>query len=152
MSKKYLAVGLASLAIGFAVSSFATSAPGNFKVAVVDVQKVVASSKQVNTLKDEQKAKIDDLTKFVANARAEVGKETDAVKKKALEEKYNKELQTKKEAIDKEYATKLTNIDKSITAQITTKAKANGFDLVIAKSIVLYGGTDITEEIAKTVK
>lgn len=153
MSKKYLAVGLASLAIGFAVSSFATSAPtGNFKVAVVDVQKVVASSKQVNTLKDEQKAKIEDLTKFVTNARTEVGKETDATKKKALEDKYNKELQTKKEAIDKEYANKLTNIDKSITAQIAAKAKADGFDLVVAKSVVLYGGTDITSEIAKVVK
>ncbi len=152
MSKKYLAVGLISLAIGFAANSFATSSPGAYKVAVVDVQKVVMSSKQVIALKDEQKAKIEDLTKFVNTARTEVTKETDPTKKKALEDKYNKELQSKKEAIDKDYATKLTNIDKAISTQIATKAKTDGYDLVLAKSVILYGGDDITNEIAKVVK
>jgi len=153
MNKKYLAVGLVSLAIGFAVSSFAVSNPvATYKVAVVDVQKVVSSSKQVNTLKDEQRAKLEDLTKFVNNARGEVAKETDPAKKKALEEKYNKELQSKKEAIDKDYTNKLTNIDKAISAQIATKAKADGYDLVLAKSVILYGGKDITSEITKIVK
>jgi len=152
MNKKYLAVGLASLAIGFAASNFATSSPGDYKVAVVDVQKVVTASKQVNALKDEQKAKLEDLKKFVTNAKADVDRETDLVKRKALEDKYNKELQNKTKAIDKEYATKLADIDKSISGQISAKAKADGYDLVLAKSVVLYGGKDITNEVAKVVK
>ena len=152
MNKKYLAIGLVSLAVGFAANSFATSSPGEYKVAVVDVQKVVSSSKQVNALKAEQRTKIEELTKFINTARAEVGKETDPVKRKALEDKYNKELQTKKDAIDKSYAAKLTSIDNSISTQIATKAKADGYDLVLAKSVILYGGKDITNEIAKVVK
>ena len=35
---------------------------------------------------------------------------------------------------------------------ITTQAKSKGYDLVLAKSAVLMGGTDITDEIARQVK
>ncbi len=150
---KYLAIGVASLAIGFATNSFVMSnVPASYKVAVVDVQKVVTSSKQVNTLKNEQKQKLTDLTKFISDAKAAVSAEKDETKRQALEDKYNKELQSKREAIEKDYVTKLTNIDKAISSQIASKAKADGYDLVVAKSVILYGGKDITDEIAKSVK
>lgn len=150
---KFLTVALVAFGIGFAVNNYAMSdVPANFKVAVVDVQKVVASSSQVKALKDEQKKKGQELAKFIETAKETINKETDAKKKKALEDKYNKEFQAKRTAIAKNYETKLLAIDKSISTTIDNNAKANGYNLVLAKGVVLSGGTDITDEIAKVVK
>lgn len=124
----------------------------DFTVAVVDVPQVVTSSAQVQALKKEQQAKAEELVKFIENARKDVASITDSSKKKAAEEKYSKELQTKKEKIELEYASKLKAIDASISKQIETQARAQGYDVVLSKGVVLYGGKDITSEIVKVVK
>ena len=126
--------------------------PANFKVAVVDVQKVVANSGQVKALKEEQKKMTQDLTKFIEAAKATLDKEKDTKKRASLENKYNKEFQDKRKAIAKNYETKLLEIDKNITNTINASAKEKGYDLVLAKSAVLSGGTDITSEISKALK
>lgn len=150
---KYGVLGLSAFVIGMSVNNFAISdVPSNYKVAVVDVQKVVASSNQVKNLKAEQQKKTQDLNNFVKTANAAVNKETDATKKKALQEKYSKEFNTKRTAIQKDYANKLSAIDKSISAVIANKAKQDNYNLVLAKGVVLSGGTDITEEVSKLVK
>ena len=64
-----------------------------------------------------------------------------------LEEKYTKEFNTKKEALEKDYNNRLKNIEKSITDEIAKKAQKDSYDYVFAKSVVLYGGKDITNEI-----
>jgi hypothetical protein len=38
-------------------------------------------------------------------------------------------------------------IEKNIREEISKKAKKDGYDYVFAKSVVLYGGKDITGEI-----
>ena len=152
-SLKFLTVSLVAFAIGLAAGNYAISdVPSNFKVAVVDVQKVVASSSQVKALKDEQKKKGQELAKFIETAKTNLAKEKDAKKKKALEEKYNKEFQAKRDAIAKNYETKLLAIDKNISSVIDKNAQANGYNLVLAKGVVLSGGTDITDAISKEVK
>ncbi len=152
-SLKLLSVAAAAFIIGMTVSNYAVSdVPSDFKVAVVDVQKIVASSSQVKALKDEQKKKNQEIAKFIENAKTSIEKETDAKKKKTLEEKYNKEFQTKRDSIAKNYETKLLEIDKSISSVIEANAKTNGYNLVLAKGVVLSGGTDITDEISKQVK
>lgn len=121
-------------------------------IAIVDVPQVVNASKQVQALKKEQQVKADEIVKFIEKARKDVASITDTGKKKAAEEKYTKELQAKKEKMDKDYADKLKAIDASISKQIETQAKAQGFDVVLSKGIVLYGGKDITADIIKIVK
>lgn len=148
---KILAVGLLIFASGIAFSNFAMSDVPS-KIAVVDVQEVVNSSSQVQALKKEQQAKMKEVVSFVEKARKEVAATTDVKKKQALEEKYNKELNTKKTAMDKNYADKLTAIDSTISKQIETQAKAGGYDIVLAKGVVLYGGSDITDAVKKAVK
>lgn len=148
---KILAVGLLTFASGIAFSNFAMSDVPS-KIAVVDVQEVVNSSSQVQALKKEQQAKIKEVVSFVEKARKEVAATTDVKKKQALEEKYNKELNTKKTAMDKNYADKLTAIDSTISKQIEAQAKAGGYDIVLAKGVVLYGGSDITDAVKKAVK
>ena len=148
---KILAVGLLTFASGIAFSNFAMSDVPS-KIAVVNVQEVVNSSSQVQALKKEQQAKMKEVVSFVEKARKEVAATTDVKKKQALEEKYNKELNTKKTAMDKNYADKLTAIDSTISKQIEAQAKAGGYDIVLAKGVVLYGGSDITDAVKKAVK
>lgn len=137
---------LGSLVCGTAVSA------ADFAVAVVDVPAVVNASAQVQALKKEQQAKAKEIVQFIEKARKDVASISDAKKKQAAEEKYNKELQAKKDKMDKDYAAKLKSIDESISAQIAAKAKQDGYNVVLSKGIVLYGGTDITQAVAKVVK
>lgn len=122
------------------------------KVAIVDVQKVVNKSAQVQALKKEQEAKTKELQQFIKKANDEVKAQTDQKKKQELVKKYEKELAAKREANTKAYKTKLEAIDKSINATITNYAKTNGYDLILVKGAVLYGGDDITEAVSKVVK
>lgn len=150
---KLLTVGLAAFVIGLSVNNYAMSdVPANYKVAIVDVQQVVANSTQVKNLKKEQQAKTDELVKFVEKARKDVAAVSDEKKKKALEDKYTKELNAKKDKLEKDYISKLSAIDTSISKTVEAQAKANNYNLVLAKGVVLYGGEDITDVIIKAVK
>lgn len=147
------ALGLTAFVIGMSVNNFAMSdVPSNYRVAVVDVSQVVASSAQVKALKAEQQKKATEIVKYVEKARKDVAAVSDATKKKALEDKYSKELMTKREKLEKEYTAKLTAIDANISKTIETQAKAKNYNIVLAKGVVLYGGDDITAEITKVVK
>lgn len=152
---KFLTVTAIALTLStnnFTMSKAMVSDAADFKVAVVDIQKIVESSPEIAVLRADRKSKLDELGKFVESARTAVAKETAAAKKKALEEGYNKELNLKKADIDKDYATKLTTIDKNITAIIKAKSKELTFDLVLTTSSVLDGGVNITDEIIKSLK
>ena len=122
------------------------------KIAVVDVQAVVSKSAQVQTLKKEQQAKMQDLEKWLKTAQADVEKQQTKEGKEKLLKKYNTEFTKKKEAIAKDYTTRLQVVDKSITETIATQARLKGYNMVIAKGVVVYGGDDITADVQKAVK
>ena len=148
--KKSLGLLIVTFAILIGLSP-AVNAEG-FKVAVVDVPAIVNASAKVQALKKDQQTKAQEIIKFVEKARKDVASISDANKKKSAEEKYNKELIAKKEKMDADYANKLKELDESISSQIIAKAKADGYDVVLSKGIVLYGGTDITAELIKIIK
>lgn len=152
-SLKLLAAAIGGIALGLSVSNFAVSdVPSNYKVGVVDVRKVVASSKAFNDAKTARTAEVKEFTNLVNKAKTEINAQKDATKKKALEEKYAKELKTKKDSIEKNYSTKLLAIDKNIASAINAKAKSGNYNLILYKSSVLSGGEDLTAEISKAVK
>ena len=111
-------------------------------IAVVDLQKIVSNSAQVKQLKQEHAKKMDELNKIIVNARGEISNETDSAKILQLEE-----FNTKKSALEKDYNARLNAIEKSIKDEIAKKAQADKYDYVFAKSVLLYGGKDITNEI-----
>ena len=116
-------------------------------IAVVDLQKIVSGSNQVKQLKQEHAKKMEELNKIIVNARGEISNETDSAKILQLEEKYTKEFNTKKTALENDYNSRLNNIEKNIKEEIAKKAQAENYDYVFAKSVLLYGGKDITSEI-----
>lgn len=122
------------------------------EIAVVDLQQLVNNSSQVKQLKLEHNKKIKELDKIIVNARGEISNEKDPAKVLLLEDKYMKEFNTKKEALENDYSYKLSNIEKNIKNEITKKAQKDGYKYVFAKSVVLHGGKDITNEIISNVK
>ena len=135
-----------------AVMGITNAAMADTKIAVVDVPAVVNKSAQVQALKKEQQTKMQELEKWLTTARADVEKQKTQEGKEKLVKKYDAEFAKKKEAIAKDYKEKLQAIDKSITATIASQAKLKGYDMVITKGTVLYGGDDITQDIMKVVK
>lgn len=121
-------------------------------IAVVDLNQIVGSSSQVQQLKQEQAKKLAELDKILINARGEISNESDPAKVLLLEDKYMKEFNTKKEALENEYNNKISIIEKNIKNEITKKAQKDGYEYVFAKSVVLYGGKDITPEVISSVK
>lgn len=152
MNKKILLISAVAFIMGLTINYAFSEVPVGFKVAVIDVQKLVLNSSQVKDLKLEQTAKNQELMKFVKNARADVAKTKDNTKKKALENKYNIQLRAMKKSMDDSYNKKLASIDTGITKTIEKAAQEKGYNVVLAKGAVLYGGDDITSEIQKAVK
>ena len=85
-------------------------------------------------------------------AHSEILKPKDPAIITALEEKYRNEINDQKLALDKDYNDKLTQIDSEIRASVIEKAKNLNYSLVLPKSMVFYGGEDITDVIAKDIK
>ena len=122
------------------------------KIAVVDVQAVVENSAQVKALKEEQTTKIKELNSWLQNAQNEVNAEQDKEKQQALLQKYNAEFALKKRDIALTYQQELKTVSDNISQTVAKEAEKKGYSMVIAKNIVIYGGVDITEDIAKIVK
>lgn len=146
-----IAIIAAAFALGLGLNNLAISNVPS-KIAVADVNKIVSQSSQVMALKKEQQLKMEELQKWLVNARKDVEKQSTKEGKEKLVKKYDGEFQKKQQAIQKNYTAKLQSIDKEISAVIAQEAKAKGYDIVIAKNVVLYGGDDITQSIAKLVK
>ena len=136
------------IAIMLALFISANYAQATESIAVVDLQKIVSNSNEVKQLKQDHSRKMDELNKIVVNARGAIANEKDAAKVLQLEDKFTKEFNQKKSALEKEYQTKLSNIEKNIKTEITKKALENKYDYVFAKSVLLYGGKDITNDIS----
>jgi len=122
------------------------------KIAIMDPVAVAAQSKQVQDLKKEQQIKLLELQKWMTTAKADVEKQQTKEGKEKLVKKYDAEFLKKQEAIMQNYQTKLQAIDTSISGTIAKYAQEKGYDAVFVKGVVLYGGTDITEDIKKIVK
>ena len=142
--KKYLLITLLFFSVG---EVFAED-----KIAVVDLQQLVSNSSQVKQLKQEHSKKLAELDKIIVNARGEITNEKDQAKILLLEDKYMKEFNTKKEALERDYNNRLSAIEKNIKTEISKKAQNDDYDYVFAKSVVLYGGKDITNELIKNIK
>lgn len=155
MKKKVIGtlVVIGVFAIGYSVSSIAVSkASPDYRVAVVDIQKIVANSSEINALKAEQEKQLQNMQNTIDKARADIAKEKDPAKIANLEEKYRKEINEQKVALDTSYNSKLTAIDNKIKTAVVEKARSMNYNIVLPKNTVLFGGDDITEQVSAIIK
>ena len=148
VKKSIVAVAVFSVVFGLntTLSAFAG------QIAVVDIQTVVSKSAQVQALKKEQEAKMKELQSWLDKVKTEISKQKNDDDKQKLVKKYDAEFAKKQQTIKENYAKKIQAIDKSISDTIAREAQLKGYDIVVSKGAVLYGGKDITADITKIVK
>jgi len=145
MKKSYVIVAVVVLIGLFCCCGFCCKKGA--KIAVVDVQRVVAQARPVVDLRQEMQNKVGSLQEWVNASNAEIDKASSQEKKDELTKKYQGELAQKQQVIQQDYATKLQQLDAEITKIIEETAKSEGFGVVLIKASVVAGGVDITDKV-----
>ena len=122
------------------------------KIGVVDIQTLVEKSEAVKSLKLAHNSKLQSLNSIINEAQNAIAKETDPREIVMLQDKYNAEFNRKKESIDNEYRAQLSSIEKDLRHDIINSAKKHNYDIVVAKSVIFFGGDDITDLISKDIR
>ena len=143
---------ISAFCIGYFINVPAISTGNACKVAVVDVGEIAKNSSKVKQLQNDQKVKLNDMQATINKAQLEISKETDKSKIEAISEKYRKQINEKKVAMDEDYNNKLSQINNEIKSAVIAKAGSLGYDLVLPKNVILYGGDDITGQVESEVK
>lgn len=150
--KSLIIAGVLCLVLGLFITNAAQSYPDDLKIGVVNVKSVLSSSVTVNEIKKEKINSQKELNSLFVKAKEELSKEKNPTKRKEIEKKYLKMVENKKKLSAETTGKKLAMINNNILFNIKTQAKANNFDLVLTKEVVLFGGTDITNKIIQNVK
>lgn len=136
---------------GYAINNVAISFP-KYKVAVVDVSKVMEKSSEVQSLKASQDKQMKELDTLISKAQNEIVNAADETKAVQLEADYRKQIESKKNAIDEEYSKKIVQITSNIKNEIANQAKKSDYNLVLPTGMVISGGDDITQNILNKIK
>lgn len=124
----------------------------SWKIAVVDVVSIVNGSKDVMTLRQNHAVRSQELSQWLQAAQNEVNNQSDPQAKQGLLQKYNTEFAQRRNAVGQLYQQELMTIDQNISKIIMDEAKKLGYNMVLAKNVVVCGGTDITEDVRKLIK
>ena len=143
MKKTILSALLAlSLMIGITESANAEQ-----KIAVINIAAVMEQSAQIQALNKEQQAKINNLEKWLETVKKDIDKQQTKEGKEKLFNKYQAEYLKKKTDIISGGQIKMQSISDNIMSTIQKQAESKGYNMIISKNIVLYGGEDITEDV-----
>lgn len=155
MKKKIFGVlvVITAFVAGYSINNIAVSGTNpEYKVAIVDIQKIVSNSSEIKALKTDQEKQVQAMQATIDKARAEISKEKDPAKIAQLEEKYRNEINQQKLALDTSYNSKLTAIDNKIKTAVIEKVRSMNYNIVLPKNTVLYGGDDITDQVSTIIK
>ena len=144
-------IAVAASVISSLVTYKAISAD-KMKFAVVDVQRVVLSSREIAALSADRQAQVQELKKMADEANVKIMAEKNEEAKKALSEKALAAINAKKETFDKIHASGLQAADKRINDVINAVAEKEGLSVVFNKASLVNGGTDITDSVVEQVR
>ncbi|MBQ9271595.1 MAG: hypothetical protein IJ218_04965 [Alphaproteobacteria bacterium] len=133
-------------------SSSKSESTASWKIAVVDINSIVGASQDVATLRQNHAVRSQELSQWLQLAQNEVNNQTDQQEKQNLFQKYNAEFAQRRNVVNQLYQQELAVVDQSITKTIMDEAHKLGYNMVLAKNVVVCGGDDITEEIRKLIK
>ncbi len=118
-------------------------------VGVVDFDEVVDNYSRVKTVSDEISDKYAEIQRYSLDKEREYKKITTPIERKNFEDNVSKEMNRKQEAYLKLKERKEAEIDTAIRNAVKQVAIANKIDTVVEKSVVFFGGVDITDKVIK---
>ena len=131
---------------GYTMNDVAISLP-RYKVAIVDITKVMEQSKDIKALKVSQDKQLKELETLISKAQNEIANTSDQHKAMELQINYGREIESKRNAIDEEYSKKIVQITSNIKNLISTQANKTDYNLGLPTGMVISGGEDITENV-----
>jgi outer membrane protein len=141
---KVVCVLIALVFIGSVVALAVSSSPvkafasGNSNVGTVDYRQVMSSHPQVQSAQSEMQQAVQDAQKDFE----EKSKNMSDQEKSDYYQQTQQRLQQKQQEL-------LDPINKSVEDAVKSVADAKGLSVVIDKNAVVYGGTDITQDVVK---
>ena len=140
--KKLLSLAVLTLAFSFSCANAEV-------VGVVDFDKVIGNYSKVKSWSDEMSDKYAEIQRYTLDKEREYKKLTTPIERKNFEEATARDLQRKQEAYMKLKERKETEIDNAIKNAVKQVAIENKIDTVVEKSVVFFGGVDITDKVVK---
>lgn len=120
--------------------------------AVVDLQRVVLSSKEIAALSNSRQEQIQELKKMADAANDKIKLIKNENTKKEVSQKYLDEINSKRDAFDRVHNSSLQAADQNLNNVINEVAASKGLGIILNKTSVVNGGTDITDEVVEIVK
>lgn len=140
--KKYLVYFAAAAIISLpGLNAFAE------QIGVVDLDKVVNNYTKAQDVSADLKVKEAELQKFLADAQKQLKDTASPVEKKNLEDKLTQQFKAKSDEFKDAQIKQWKQIEDSIFSAIETVSKTNKLDIILVKSSVLLGGSDVTDQI-----
>lgn len=119
-------------------------------IGVVDFDKVVDNYSKVKTVSDEISDKYSEIQRYSLDKEREYKKLSTPIDRKNFEEATARELTKKQDAYLKLKEKKEAEIDLAIKNAIKQVAIQNKIDTILEKSVIFFGGVDVTDKVIKT--
>lgn len=118
------------------------------KAAIVDIQWILNNLPSFRAAQTEQQQNVAALQNWVNGVNAQIAQQTIAEEKQKMTLQGQNEFAQRQQVVQQNYAKKLQAIDAEVTKMIADTAQELGYDMVFAKTTLVYGGTDITAQVA----
>lgn len=151
---KWLAVVVAAATAGIVSTQTVSAQSSSF--GYVDTAKVFSSYTEAKKAQDQFRKKAEDYQEELAERQKQIEAARKAGKSDAEIQKMMKDaeedLMPKKKAVEELDKKLSTQIKGKIESAIAAAAKARGISAVVDKQVILYGGTDLTNDVVKRLK
>ncbi len=121
-------------------------------IGFIDEGIVLKNYPDAQKMQEKQKNLTLELQKFATDAKYKIASAKNEKERKNLETKLTKELQSKKKSFDAEYQKIFNSVQKNVFDSIKTTAESKGLIIVLRRNSVIYGGTNITQDVIKHLK
>ena len=118
-------------------------------IGIIDFDKIVDNYTKVKTVSDEIADKYAEIQRYTLDKEREYKKLSTPLERKNFEEATAKELSKKQEAYLKLKEKKEAEIDAAIKNAIKQVAMTSKVTTVVEKSVVFFGGVDITDKVIR---
>lgn len=145
-SVKSLLIGLtlvSALAL-FPAKSFAQV------IGTVDADKIITNYSKAQDVEADLKVKEAEIQKFIAEAQKKIKDAATPVEKNNLEKQLSDEFRAKQAEYRRVQLDESKKINDEIISAIEEVAKTQKIDIVLAKGAVFVGGSDITDDVLKS--